>query len=321
MTKFEESNDAMRASERGEAAPVSPVCCGDSATWRLPGLKIPQVMLAANFGGGANVQPADLAGDLPIAFIGVGSGQDALQFAYFRRRRGGVIAIEPIAEMRETAERYLEIAARENPWFDPTFVIITDGAADAMPIESASLGLFAQNCLFSIFDEPELRAAHAEVVRVLAPGGLFATSDAVAQRQLPESFINNPSLRARCFSRCATLEQYLLNLADAGFGQLVVRRRAPHRLLSNTEFAELESSILLENADVLAIKSPRARAEVFTGRHAINTGPDAMPFGDRFAFIPNIPYPVSDETAQVLAARRDFIVTAPTYDARTPGCC
>ena len=71
--------------------------------------------------------------------------------AYFARRPGGVIAVDPVREMRQKARANLELAAETNDWFDPSFVTLIDGDALHLPVERNSVDLAAQNCLFNIF--------------------------------------------------------------------------------------------------------------------------------------------------------------------------
>src|SRR5262249_4693419 len=156
----------------------------------------------------------------------------ALQFAYFRRQRGGVIAVEPVPEMRAAAERNLREAAASNPWFEPEFVRIVEGTAAALPVDDRSVDLVAQNCLFNVFTDGDLASALREVHRVLAPGGKFSTSDPITTAPLPDALKDNRTLRARCCSGCQTYEGYLGALEDAGFRQIVVRARIPYRLLT-----------------------------------------------------------------------------------------
>jgi SAM-dependent methyltransferase len=268
------------------------------------------------------VSPSDLAGRRPVVYVGVGGGLEALELAYFRRFPGGVIAVDPVAEMREAAERNLQEAARLNPWFRPEFVSILDGEADRLPVPDASADLVAQNCLFNVFTDDDLDVALAEVHRVLAPGGRFSTSDPITTVPLPEALRMDDTLRARCISGCQHYEGYIAILESAGFGQIIVRSRVPYRLLTRHTFPEVMMPILLESLEVLAVKtrSPSGHAQVFTGRCAIYLGKDTS-IRDGFAFAAGTPVPVSDDTATALAEDPDFLVTEPTYHARSAGCC
>src|SRR5436309_1656220 len=69
------------------------LCCTERPAWSLPDLTIPEIMLEMNYGCGSTVHPSDLMGSRPILYVGVGGGLEALQFAYFRRKKGGVIAV------------------------------------------------------------------------------------------------------------------------------------------------------------------------------------------------------------------------------------
>src|SRR5690349_19615246 len=85
------------------AHPKPDLCCTASPVWRFPDLVIPQIMLQMNYGCGSTVDPRDLRGGDTVLYVGVGGGLEALQFAYFTRRPGSVIAVDPVAAMRERA--------------------------------------------------------------------------------------------------------------------------------------------------------------------------------------------------------------------------
>lgn len=321
------SNDYKKTVHEVYAAaalePDAGLCCIERAAWSFPDLTIPEVMLQMNYGCGSTVHPADLTGSRPILYVGVGGGLEALQFAYFRRKKGGVIAVDPVPEMRQAAARNLEEAARKNSWFRADFVQIVDGAADALPVADSSVDVVAQNCLFNVFTDDDLSAALAEVYRVLAPGGRFSTSDPITTAPLPEALKRNSTLRARCCSGCQSYEAYLSRIQEAGFQQILVRARVPYRLLTPDELPEVEKPILLESVEVLGLKSdrPGAAAEVYSGRYAIYKGKGAFSYRSIFTFSAGTPVPVSDRIALELLQRPDFLVTEPTYQARSPGCC
>lgn len=316
--------DAVREVYASAAlAPDASLCCVEGGTWTLPGLEIPRRMLEMNYGCGSTVHPSDLAGARPILYVGVGGGLEALQFAYFRRQPGGVIAVDPVAEMREAAAANLAEAEHANPWFKREFVRILDGRAEELPVEDGTVEVVAQNCLFNVFVEDDLQRALREVHRVLKVGGRFSTSDPVSTRPIPEALRGDDTLRARCVSGCLLYEEYLAQLHRAGFQQLVVRARRPYRLLTPAEFPALDSELLLESLEVLAIKTPRREAEpdVHTGRCATFAGRGTFHLDDAFPFPAGSPVPVSDRVAARLERRSDFRVSAPTFHARGPGCC
>ncbi len=308
---------------RAASEPDPTLCCVAGGTWTLPGLSVPAIMHEMNYGCGTTVHPSDLSGQRPILYIGVGGGLEALQFAYFRRFPGGVIAVDPVGEMRAAAARNLRLAEDQNPWFRSEFVRIVEGSALELPVEDGTAELVAQNCLFNVFARADLARALAEAHRVLTPGGRLSSSDPIATRPIPEALQRNTTLRARCCSGCLTYEQYLDAFAAAGFGQLIVRARRPYRMLLPGEFPELERSLLLESLDLVAIRSatPDGRPRVFTGRHAIFLGPGRHERADGTSFESGVPLPVADGTALELSRRADFLVTAPTYHASGPGCC
>jgi hypothetical protein len=126
------------------------LCCISTPPLQYPDLKIPEIMLQMNYGCGTTIHPTELTGSPTVLYIGVGGGLEALQFAYFCRRKSAVVAIDPIIAMRSAATRNLQLAATENSWFDSDFVKIIDGDAFALPVADASVDVVAQNCLFNL---------------------------------------------------------------------------------------------------------------------------------------------------------------------------
>lgn len=305
-------------------APDANLCCTESPVWRLPDLHVPPIMLAMNYGCGSTVNPRDLRPGATVLYVGVGGGLEALQFAYFTRRPGGVIAVDPVADMRDRARVNLIEAARLNPWFRPEFVTILDGSAHALPVADGSVSVLAQNCLFNVFTSDDLDRALAEVVRVLELGGLFSTSDPITPTPLPAALAANEHLRARCISGCMTFADYLAALTNAGFGRVEIRGRFPYRYLHPAEYPELAQPVLLESIEAAAFKVPDGHdgPAVFTGRTATYAGPEET-FNDGcgHALRRGIPSGVSDAAATRLARMKDVVVTGPTWHYRGGGCC
>lgn len=79
--------------------------------------------------------------------MGVGGGKEALRFAYFSRRPGAVIAVDPVAARRDAAKRNLAATAACDPWFDLAFVSVRDGDAFSLGVDDTSVDIVAGNCL------------------------------------------------------------------------------------------------------------------------------------------------------------------------------
>lgn len=299
------------------------LCCVQSTPLTFPGLRIPQRMQEMNYGCGTTVHPAELANQPSILYVGVGGGLEALQFAYFSRRSAGVIAVEPVAEMRQAAAQNLEAAAQLNEWFDPGFVEIRAGDAFALPVADNSIDVVAQNCLFNIFEPADLTRALAEVVRVLKPGGRLLMSDPIATQPIPEHLQQDERLRAMCLSGALTYEAYTQLLIQAGFGQIEVRARRPYRLLDRQTY-NLDDHLLLESLDTVSFKLPLPEdgACVFTGKTAVYAGAEDH-FDDQAGHIlpRGIPTAVCDKTAAKLKQFDQIIVTDSTWHYSGGGCC
>jgi SAM-dependent methyltransferase len=305
------------------ARPDSGLCCTTSPVWRFPDLVIPPIMLQMNYGCGSTVDPRDLHAADTVLYVGVGGGLEALQFAYFTRRPGSIIAVDPVAAMRERAWANFAEAARLNPWFRPDFITLLNGSALELPVADATATVLAQNCLFNVFTADDLGRALAETVRVLKVGGLFTTSDPITPVPLPAALTQDATLRARCISGCQTLPGYLAALTAAGFGRVDVRARFPYRHLDPREYPALTAPVLLESIEVAAYKVPDSAdgPAIFTGRTAIYMGPHELLDDGRGNALPRgVPVPVSDAAAARLAKLNDVVLTPPTWHSRG-GCC
>jgi len=301
------------------------LCCVQSSPVQLPELKIPPQMQEMNYGCGTTVHPAELANAPTVLYVGVGGGLEALQFAYFSRRPGAVIAVDPVVAMREAAARNLATAAQENPWFDPSFVEIRSGDAFALPVPDASVDVVAQNCLFNIFEPADLAKALQEAYRVLKPGGRLLMSDPIATRSIPEHLRQDQRLRAMCLSGALTYEEYIQHLVDTGFGQVEIRARRPYRLLDCQNY-NLQEPLLLESLDSVSFKVPIPEDGpcIFTGKTAIYAGSEEF-FDDSAGHIlqRGIPAAVCDKTAGNLASviPGEILVTDSTWYYTGGGCC
>jgi SAM-dependent methyltransferase len=305
--------------------PQQGLCCTTTPIWQLPGLTIPKRMLEMNYGCGSTVNPRDLVGSPRILYVGVGGGMEVLQFAYFSRKEGGVIGLDVVDEMLAACDDNLRQAEKDNDWFRREFVDLRKGDALGLPIASETVDIAAQNCLFNIFHDDDLKRALSEMYRVLKPRGKLVLSDPVCDAAMPENVRNDERLRAMCLTGAIPLADYVKRLTDLGFGTIEVRAKRPYRLLSPRHF-DVEALIPIESVEICAIKDPMPAdgACVFTGRTAIYYGEEAL-FDDRkgHTLAVNQPLAVCDKTARALMAlgRDDIYVSGSTYFYDGGGCC
>ncbi|AUC62148.1 Ubiquinone/menaquinone biosynthesis methyltransferase UbiE [Cyanobacterium sp. HL-69] len=299
------------------------LCCVQSSSLQLPGLKIPQKMQEMNYGCGTTVHPNELGKNPRVLYVGVGGGLEALQFAYFSRQQGGVIAVEPVEAMRNVARDNLIQATTLNDWFKEEFVEIRDGDAFNLPVADESVDLVAQNCLFNIFEPEDLNKALKEVYRVLKPGGKLLMSDPITTESIPLQLRQDEHLRAMCLSGALTYDEYTQQLIDAGFGQVEIRTRRPYRLL-DTHSYKLEKPLLLESLNTVSFKVPIPEdgACIFTGKTAIYHG-SLDYFDDNAGHIltKGVPASICDKTANNLSKFSDVFITDSTWHYDGGGCC
>jgi SAM-dependent methyltransferase len=322
MSYHDTTRDLYR---RAALAPEPALCCAPGPRFRLPGLHIPRAMEEMNYGCGTTVHLQDLSPELDILYVGVGGGLEALEFAYFTRRPGSVIAVDSVPEMLAKARANLAEAARVNSWFRPDFVTLLEGDALELPLPDAHLDLAAQNCLFNIFTENDLDRALAEMARVLKPGGRLAISDPICEQEMPERLRDDQPLRAQCLSGALPLERYVQRVASAGFGQVEVRARRPYRVLDRARYAVPEN-LLLECVQLVAVKTPVPADGpcVFAGETVIYVGlEDSFDDGRGHTVARDVPLPVCMKTAAWFRAlgRDDLIVTPPTWHYAGGGYC
>ena len=301
------------------------LCCTTTPVWVLPGLNMPSIMLAMNYGCGSTVNPRDLVNEPNVLYVGVGGGMELFQFSYFSRKKQGVIGIDVVDEMIESCKANLVEAAKTNAWFNTDFVDVRKGDALNLPVADNSIDVAAQNCLFNIFDKEDLKQAIGEMYRVLKPNGRLVLSDPVTEDPMPVSLKNDEKLRALCLSGSLPLSEYIKMLTDAGFGTIEVRARRPYRVLDPTHY-DTDQLIYLESVEVCAIKDPMPKDGpcIFTGKTGIYFGEDDLfDDGEGHVLNRNSPLAICDKTASALTKlnRGDIYISKSTFFYDGGGCC
>ncbi len=301
------------------------LCCTTNPIWELPGLKIPKIMQEMNYGCGSTVHARDLSNNPKMLYVGVGGGMELLQFSYFNREKSGVVGVDVVDEMLEASRKNFKVAEELNPWFKSEFVDLKKGDALNLPVEDNSIDVAAQNCLFNIFKEEDLKKAIAEMYRVLKPHGRLVMSDPTCEQPMNDNLRNDDRLRALCLSGSLPIKEYVKMLTDAGFGTIEIRARKPYRVLSPKHY-DTDELIYIESIEVAAIKDPMPADGpcVFTGKAAIYFGDnDFVDDNAGHILLKNQPLAVCDKTAANLAAlgRDDIFISESTYHYDGGGCC
>ena len=301
------------------------LCCTTTPIWQFPGLSIPTRMQEMNYGCGSTVHPRDLVNNPKILYVGVGGGMELLQFSYFSRQKNGVIGVDVVDEMLQACQDNFTEAEQQNDWFQKDFVQLKQGDALALPLADSSVDVAAQNCLFNIFKQDELKQALKEMYRVLKPQGRLVMSDPICEQPINDSLRNNEKLRALCLSGSIPLNDYLNMLVEVGFGTLEVRAKRPYRILDTAHYPT-EENLYIESVEVCAIKDPMPEdgACIFTGKAVIYFGNDDF-FDDNNGHIllQNQPLSVCDKTAAALQSlnRSDLFISSSTFHYDGGGCC
>lgn len=301
------------------------LCCTTTPIWQFPGLSIPTRMQEMNYGCGSTVHPRDLVNNPKILYVGVGGGMELLQFSYFSRQKNGVIGVDVVDEMLQACQNNFTEAEQQNEWFQKDFVQLKQGDALALPLADSSVDVAAQNCLFNIFKQDELKQALKEMYRVLKPQGRLVMSDPICEQPINESLRNDEKLRALCLSGSIPLNDYLNMLTEVGFGTLEVRAKRPYRILDTAHYPT-EENLYIESVEVCAIKDPMPEdgACIFTGKVAIYFGNESF-FDDNKGHIllQNQPLSVCDKTAAALQNlnRNDLFISSSTFHYDGGGYC
>lgn len=321
-TYLETTKDVYR---KAAETPDVGLCCTTTPIWQLPGLEIPKRMQEMNYGCGSTVHPRDLVNNPKILYVGVGGGMELLQFSYFSRQKSGVVGVDVVEEMLTASRDNFAEAEKLNDWFDSSFVDLRNGDALNLPVENNSIDVAAQNCLFNIFKESDIKKAMDEMYRVLKPHGRLVMSDPVCDQAMPENLKADERLRALCLSGSLPLSDYIKKITDAGFGTVEIRAKRPYRVLSPNQY-DTQENIFIESVEVCAIKDPMPEDGpcVFTGKTAIYIGTEEY-FDDKkgHVLMQNQPLSVCDKTANALKSleREDIYISPSTYFYDGGGCC
>ncbi len=126
---------------------------------------------------------------------------------------GKAYGLDMTPEMLELARKNRAEAQVENAEF-------LEGTMEAIPLPDGAIDVIISNCVVNLSaDKP---AVFCEAFRVLKPGGRLALSDIVLRRHLPDQVTAAMGLWTGCVAGALHEDEYVDQLAVAGFELIVV---------------------------------------------------------------------------------------------------
>jgi SAM-dependent methyltransferase len=207
----------------------SSACCGTVTTHDAAGAEVfgaalcheaeageaPQAALGASMGCGVPPAVADLREGETVLDLGSGAGADVLISA--RRVGPGVrvLGLDMTDEMLDLARANAERAGATNVEF-------VKGHIEEIPLADAAVDVVISNCVINLSgDKPRVLR---EAARVLKPGGRFAVSDVIADRDMDEATRADMAQWTGCIAGALTEQQFRDALAAAGLVEVEIRQ-------------------------------------------------------------------------------------------------
>ena len=158
----------------------------------------------------ALIKPGDTVVDL-----GSGAGNDAFIARQETGEAGRVIGIDFTAAMVKKAREYTQKMNFENVEFYL-------GDIDNIPLPANTADVAVSNCVFNLV--PNKAQAFRETLRILKPGAHFSISDIVLKGDFPEELRADAELYVGCVAGAQPKEEYLSEIARAGFVNIKVQK-------------------------------------------------------------------------------------------------
>ncbi|HVN55752.1 MAG TPA: arsenite methyltransferase [Anaerolineaceae bacterium] len=164
--------------------------------------------------------PTGLAGLKPgevVLDIGSGGGLDAFIAAGKVGPRGKVIGVDMTPAMLERARASAEKNGIGNVEF-------RQGYAELLPVEDGTVDVIISNCVINLTEDKG--QVFREAFRALKPGGRLEVSDIVTSGPVPMDLRGDAAGWSECVTGALPEQEYLGLIAEAGFGNVALRRSA-----------------------------------------------------------------------------------------------
>jgi len=154
------------------------------------------------------------------ADLGSGRGLDVIKLAQAVGAEGRSYGID-------VSEGMIKKARKNIDKFDVENAEIIQSALESLPFKDGELDLIISNC--TINHAEDKKAVWKEIARSLKTGGRFVVSDIYSMEEVPEKYRNDPEAVAECWAGSVTRDEYLDQLAGAGFENLdIIEESAPY---------------------------------------------------------------------------------------------
>jgi arsenite methyltransferase len=153
-----------------------------------------------------------------VVDLGCGRGGDAIRAAAMVGPAGASIGVD--------ANEAMLAAARGRAGATANVRFVRADLA-AVPLPDGAANVVVSSC--AVNHARDKGAVYREIHRLLRPGGRFAVSDVIAERELPEAVRRDAAAWAACYGGAIPEAEYLAAIHAAGFVDVhVVRRTAPY---------------------------------------------------------------------------------------------
>ena len=170
--------------------------------------ELPPAAVLASLGCGNPTALATLLPGQVVLDLGSGGGIDVFLSARRVGPTGMVYGLDMTPEMVDLARRNQKEANVTNAEF-------LLGTIEDIPLADQSVDVIISNCVINLAADKDV--VLREAFRVLKPGGLFAISDVVLQRELPTDLQGMMSLWTGCIAGALVIGDYRSRIESAGF--------------------------------------------------------------------------------------------------------
>ncbi len=168
----------------------------------------PQEAVAASLGCGVPTAVADLHEGETVLDLGSGAGADVLISAKRVGPTGKAYGLDMTDEMLALARANAEQAGATNVEF-------LKGYIEQIPLPDSSVDVVISNCVINLAGDKS--KVLAEAARVLRPGGRFAVSDVIADKDMDDATRADMAQWTGCIAGALTREEFEHGLVAAGF--------------------------------------------------------------------------------------------------------